>query len=239
MRRPLSWSLMVLIAVATPVVAQHAGHVEKLVRLRAGPGDEYRLVGEAHAGNPVTVYGCLQNGRWCDVRGPDARGWMPAQAIVSGRGPVAKAVPKVTFALDAYWDAHYQGREWTVESERALWRDHAPGDSPSLDMMAPSNNPQVGPPTIAKRLKEYTRSENERVQRERAEIDRAALNRIDADRRDDQIKRCERSGSQDSAVQSCVSQARSDYDQSVRSRCESSPSQDGGLQRCISQSSID
>ncbi|MCL1500705.1 SH3 domain-containing protein [Xanthomonas nasturtii] len=218
MRRGLSWSVAMLIAVATPVAAQHTAHVNSLVRLRAGPGEEYRLAGEANAGNPVTVYGCLETGRWCDVRGPDTRGWMPAQAIVSGRGAVAKAVPKLTFALDAYWGAHYQGREWTAESERALWRAHVPGDSPSLDMMAPSDAPQAGVPTIAKRLKAQTRSENERVQGERAEIDRAARNRYDADRRDDKIQGCERSGGQDSTVQGCISNARSDYDRSVRER---------------------
>ncbi len=105
MPRIQSLSSMVLIAMATPVAAQQTGHVDSLARLRAGPGDEYRLVGEAEAGNPVTVYGCLESGRWWDVRGPDARGWIPAQAIVSGRGAVTKLVPKVTFALDAYWDA--------------------------------------------------------------------------------------------------------------------------------------
>lgn len=51
-----SLSLMVLIAMATPVAAQQTGHVDSLARLRAGPGDEYRLVGEVKAGNPVTVY---------------------------------------------------------------------------------------------------------------------------------------------------------------------------------------
>ncbi|SOO29483.1 putative secreted protein [Xanthomonas phaseoli pv. phaseoli] len=200
-----SLSLMVLIAMATPVAAQQTGHVDSLARLRAGPGDEYRLVGGGKAGNPVTVYGCLEGGRWCDVRGPDARCWIPAQAIVSGRGAVTRLVPKVTFALDAYWDAHYRGREWTVESERVLWRQHSPGDSLSREMMEPRRN-------------EHIRLENERIKRETAEIDRAAFNRLDRDRRDDKIKRCERSGRQSSDVQSCISGAQRDYDAAIRER---------------------
>ncbi|QJD68919.1 SH3 domain-containing protein [Xanthomonas campestris pv. badrii] len=175
MRRVLACSVVWLLMVAAaPVAAQHTGHVNSLARLRAGPGDEYRLVGEANAGNPVTIHGCLENGRWCDVRGPDARGWMPAQAIALDRGDLAGAVPKIAFSLDAYWDAHYRGREWTVESERALWRNHAPESSPDLEVLAPGEgSPHRGAPSIARRVKQETRENTERANRERAEIDAA------------------------------------------------------------------
>ncbi|WP_053329602.1 SH3 domain-containing protein [Xanthomonas cassavae] len=163
-----------LIAAAVPAAAQHTGHASSLAGLRAGPGEEYRRVGEAGAGNTLTVYGCLNNGRWCDVRAPDARGWMPAQVIALDRSNLARVVPRIAFSLDPYWDAHYRGREWTVESERALWRNHAPESSPDLEVLAPGEgSAQSGEPSIARRVKQETRENTERTNRERAEIDAA------------------------------------------------------------------
>ncbi|WP_372392971.1 peptide-binding protein [Xanthomonas sp. NCPPB 3582] len=131
-------------------------------------------MGEVSAGNTLSVYGCLKNGRWCDVRAPDARGWMPAQAITLERGDLARVVPKIAFSLDRYWDAHYRGREWTVESERALWRDHAPERAPDLEVLAPGEGvPPTGASSIARRIKQETRANTERTNRERAEIDAA------------------------------------------------------------------
>ncbi|AYO94429.1 SH3 domain-containing protein [Xanthomonas axonopodis] len=234
MQRRFSWSALWLMAAALPVWAQHTGHANGLVGLRAGPSEEYRRVGEVQPGGTLQVYGCLKSGAWCDVRSPEARGWLPAASIVLAHGALNQVVPKLTFSLDAYWDTHYRGREWTVESERAYWRDHTPGDSLPLELLAPGEGVTAdGVQSLARRAKAETRAETERTQRERAVIDRAALNRIDADRRDDKIHRCERSGSQDSTVQSCISQARSDYEQSVRQRCENSRNQDDALQRCI------
>ncbi|MCP3046462.1 SH3 domain-containing protein [Xanthomonas euvesicatoria pv. allii] len=234
MQRRFSWSALWLMAVALPVWAQHTGHANGLVGLRAGPSEEYRRVGEVQPGGTLQVYGCLKSGAWCDVRSPEARGWLPAASIVLAHGALNQVVPKLTFSLDAYWDTHYRGRAWTVESERAYWRDHTPGDSLPLELLAPGEGVTAdGVQSLARRAKAETRAETERTQRERAVIDRAALNRIDADRRDDKIHRCERSGSQDDAVQSCISQARSDYEQSVRQRCENSRNQDDALQRCI------
>ncbi|KGE51126.1 hypothetical protein GW15_0216635 [Xanthomonas axonopodis pv. vasculorum] len=70
----MAWLLMVA---AAPTAAQQAGHVNSLARLRAGPGGEYRLLGEAKAGKSITVFGCLEDGQRCDVRRPDTRGWRP------------------------------------------------------------------------------------------------------------------------------------------------------------------
>lgn len=219
MQRRVSWSLLWLMAVALPVWAQHAGHANGLVGLRAGPAEEYRRVGEVQPGTALQVYGCLDSGTWCDVRSPEARGWVRATSIVLNHGALTRVVPKVKFSLDAYWDTHYRGREWTVESERAFWRDHTPGEAPPLELLAPGEGvPADGVQSMARRAKAQTRAETERTQRERAEIDRAVQDRYDADRRDDKIKGCERSGGQDSAVQSCISNARSDYDQLVRER---------------------
>ncbi|WP_031340420.1 SH3 domain-containing protein, partial [Xanthomonas maliensis] len=198
MQRRSSWMMLGLLAVALPVAAQHAGHASRLAGLRAGPSEEYRRVGEVQPGHALQVYGCLDSGTWCDVRSPEARGWLPATSIVLNHGALSRVVPKVKFSLDAYWDTHYRGREWTIESERVFWRDHTPGDSLPLELLAPGDDfPADGAQSMAGRAKRETRAENERTQRERAEIDRAALNRLDAVRRDDTIKRCERSGSED------------------------------------------
>ncbi|MCD0260463.1 SH3 domain-containing protein [Xanthomonas melonis] len=174
MQRHLSWSVVVVMAVAVPAVAQHAGHANRLAALRAGPGDEYQRVGEVRAGHALTVHGCLKNGRWCDVRAPDARGWLPTQAIALERGELTDVVPKIAFSLDPYWDAHYRGREWTVESERALWRHHLPETSPELEVLAPGEGPShPGEASIARRAKRQARENTERTRRERAEIDAA------------------------------------------------------------------
>ncbi|RXE17903.1 peptide-binding protein, partial [Xanthomonas perforans] len=159
--------------------------------------EEYRRVGEVQPGGTLQVYGCLDSGAWCDVRSPEARGWLPAASIVLAHGALNQVVPKLTFSLDAYWDTHYRGREWTVESERAYWRDHTPGDSLPLELLAPGEGVTAdGVQSLARRAKAETRAETERTQ-------------------------------------SCISQARSDYEQSVRQRCENSRNQDDALQRCI------
>ncbi|MCC8471829.1 hypothetical protein LN470_19020 [Xanthomonas phaseoli] len=78
MRRVLAWKVAwLLMVVAAPIAAQQAGHVDNLARLRAGPGDEYRLVGEANAGKSITVFGCLEDGQRCDVRWSDTRSRIP------------------------------------------------------------------------------------------------------------------------------------------------------------------
>ncbi|MCC8536164.1 SH3 domain-containing protein [Xanthomonas axonopodis pv. poinsettiicola] len=203
MQRRLSWSLGLLIAAAVPAAAQHTGHASRLAGLRAGPGEEYRRVGEVSAGNTLSVYGCLKNGRWCDVRAPDARGWMPAQAITLERGDLARVVPKIAFSLDRYWDAHYRGREWTVESERALWRDHAPESAPDLEVLAPGEGvPPTGAPSIARRVKQETRANTERTNRERAEIDAAMTAQRERERARMECRSRQRAAEQQAARES-------------------------------------
>ncbi|WP_260306179.1 SH3 domain-containing protein [Xanthomonas sp. 3075] len=135
-------------AVAFPVAAQQAGHANRAVGLHAGPDAQYRRVGDVQPGGALKVYGCLKNGAWCDVRSPDSRGWMPAQAIALDRGSVTRVVPVVPFSLDTYWDTHYRGREWTVESERAYWRRHEPGTPLAPGMIARPAEASVPPPTL-------------------------------------------------------------------------------------------
>ncbi|MBB4132448.1 SH3 domain-containing protein [Xanthomonas sp. 3075] len=215
MTRHLSWIAGGLMAVAFPVVAQQISHASSSTSLRAGPAAEFRRVGDVQQGNTLQVYGCLKNTIWCDVRSPDSRGWMLAKDIAFDRKAVTRVV---SFSLDDYWDAHYRGREWTVESERALWRDYMPGDAPSLDMMAPSNDPGAGPDTIAKRVKQETRANNERTARERAQIDAYQRSRIRMDRQQDELHRCKRSGLESSAVKSCIDEKRTSFENEERQR---------------------
>ncbi|MBB4132447.1 SH3 domain-containing protein [Xanthomonas sp. 3075] len=174
MKRRPSLTVLWLMLVAAPAAAQHAGHASSLAGLRAGPAEEYRRVGEVQPGGALKVYGCFNNRQWCDVRSADARGWMPAQAIALNGGVATRVVPSVGFSLDAYWNAHYSGRDWTIESERALWREHTPGSAPELEILAPGEGlPAMGKPSIARRTKAETRADSERIQRDRAETERA------------------------------------------------------------------
>ena len=46
--------------------------------LMSGPSPDYPAVADLYAGEPVTVFGCLDGYSWCDVGAEDYRGWFDA-----------------------------------------------------------------------------------------------------------------------------------------------------------------
>jgi uncharacterized protein YraI len=140
MKRCLHWGVALLaVAVVLPALAQQAAHVRDAADLRAGPARDYRRLDQVMPGDALAVYGCIESRTWCDVRSAQTRGWMPGSAIGLDRHARSSAgntrkldVPTIAFSLDAYWDAHYRGRAWTEESERAYWRKYRPGMPPNV-----------------------------------------------------------------------------------------------------------
>lgn len=117
------WMAPLLLAVAAPVLAQNSdGFARSGANLRAGPANAYPRVATVVGGDSLTVYGCVDDFSWCDVRWREARGWLPAGVVEFDARDGAFA-PAIGFAIDAYWDAHYRGRPWA--RDRARWRQQA------------------------------------------------------------------------------------------------------------------
>jgi len=128
------WIAPLLLAAAAPVLAQsNGGFARSGANLRAGPANDYPRVATVVGGDSLTVYGCVNDFSWCDVRWREARGWLPAGVIeFDARDGVF--APAIGFAIDPYWDAHYRGRPWA--RDRARWRQQAQA-SPSVPAPMP------------------------------------------------------------------------------------------------------
>lgn len=116
---------------ALPALA-HAewAYAAKDINLRAGPATDYPVVARLGAGVTLSVEGCLNDYRWCDVVAGPYRGWVYAGNIVYSyqgrRVPVrdigaAIGLGIVLFSLGNYWDQHYRNRPWYPQ--RQLWID--------------------------------------------------------------------------------------------------------------------
>jgi uncharacterized protein YraI len=108
---------------AAPMVvsAQQLAYTSKEVSLRAGPSRDYPVVAHLGAGTSMTIYGCLQDYKWCDVVVGGSRGWVYSGNIVYpylGRNvPVLSYGPTiglgiVTFSIGNYWDNYYTDYPW-------------------------------------------------------------------------------------------------------------------------------
>lgn len=122
MKRATWWTLL-LLTMAAPALAQDgSGFARSGANLRAGPANAYPRVATVVGGDSITVYGCVDDFSWCDVRWREARGWLPAGVVEFDARDGAFA-PVIGFAIDPYWDAHYRGRPWA--RDRARWRQQA------------------------------------------------------------------------------------------------------------------
>jgi len=133
MKRATWWTLL-LLTMAAPVLAQDgSGFARSGANLRAGPANAYPRVATVVGGDSLTVYGCVNDFSWCDVRWREARGWLPAGVVEFNRRD-GGVPPVVAFAVDPYWDAHYRGKPWA--RERARWRQ-TPQAAPSAAAPVP------------------------------------------------------------------------------------------------------
>ncbi|CAG9214153.1 SH3 type 3 domain protein [Paraburkholderia sabiae] len=113
--------------------AQSEAYTSTPVYLYAGPAQDYPIVAQLPAGQPVSVYGCVGGYTWCDVEIPQARGWVYGGDLTypyqGSNVPLmtygtAIGVPLITFSLGSYWGHYYRERPWYPD--RSRWEHHAP-----------------------------------------------------------------------------------------------------------------
>lgn len=118
----------------------------KDVNLRAGPAIEYPLVARLQAGAAISVEGCLDDYRWCDVVAGPYRGWVYAGNLVypyqGDNVPLltygaAIGIGVLAFSLGHYWDDHYRARPWYPQRQQWI---NAPRSG-----FGPGYRPQPGP----------------------------------------------------------------------------------------------
>lgn len=149
MQRATWWTLL-LLTMAAPVMAQdNGGFARSGANLRAGPANAYPRVATVVGGDNLTVYGCIDDFSWCDVRWREARGWLPAGVVEFDARDGAFA-PVIGFAIDPYWDAHYRGRPWA--RDRARWRQQAQASPSAPAPMPEALKRQLIPQRIADTL---------------------------------------------------------------------------------------
>ena len=117
--------LLSFIAIAgfawTSLAAGQTAITTHAVTVRAGPDRHFPSVTWLLNGASVTVTGCVENWRWCDVTAGRDRGWVYSRylAVPSGgrtvtimAGGPTLGLPTVEFAIGPYWSSNYQGRPW-------------------------------------------------------------------------------------------------------------------------------
>lgn len=144
------WIAPLLLAAVAPVLAQSNGaFARSAANLRAGPANDYPRVATVVGGDSITVYGCVNDFSWCDVRWREARGWLPA-GVVEFDARDGVFAPAIGFAIDPYWDAHYRGRPWA--RDRARWRQQAQASPSAPAPMPEALKRQLIPQRIADTL---------------------------------------------------------------------------------------
>jgi uncharacterized protein YraI len=139
---------------ALPAVGQvREAYTTTQVNVRAGPAGEYPLVMRLRANTPVTVHGCVDDYRWCDVSVGGDQGWVYAQNLaypyeqrhvpILGYG-AAIGLPIIAFSLGSYWDNHYRQRPWY--GQRPRWEQHRPPPRPPVVRPPDYRPPQHRPP---------------------------------------------------------------------------------------------
>ena len=151
-------ALCLLTAVAvlpTNALAQQQGYTSKYVNLRAGPSRDYPIVVTVPAGISLTVMGCVEGYRWCDVTVGSSRGWVYAGNIVytyqGNNVPLLTYGPAIgigitTFSVGSYWDNYYTGYPWYPQRQNWINRPYAypnygpaygPSYAPGYNRLAP------------------------------------------------------------------------------------------------------
>ena len=154
-----SATLAALAAVPLVASAQQLAYTSKEVSLRAGPSRDYPVVATLGAGTTMTIFGCLQDYRWCDVVVGGSRGWVYSGNIVYpylGRNlPVMSygstiGLGIVSFSIDNYWGNYYTDYPWyplRQSWDSRSWAGYGSGYGSGYNWHAPTA--QVRPVTSA------------------------------------------------------------------------------------------
>ncbi len=97
------------------------GYATTDVNMRSGPGVGYPRIVVIPRDAAVTIRGCLDSRRWCDVSWAGWRGWVSARYLVWARYerpiyrpgyPPLWGGPIIQFRFDLYHDRWYRDRPW-------------------------------------------------------------------------------------------------------------------------------
>jgi uncharacterized protein YraI len=150
-------------AVPTVASSQQLAYASKTISMRAGPSRDYPVVATLASGTSMTIFGCLQGYKWCDVVVSGARGWVYSGNIVYpylGRDvPVMSygstiGLGIVSFSIGNYWDNYYSDYPWYPQRQNWAnrpWAGYGSGYGSGYDWRAPTAqvravNPNVQPP---------------------------------------------------------------------------------------------
>lgn len=164
-------------ALPTSALAQQQGYTAKYVNLRAGPSRDYPIVVTVPAGISLTVVGCVEGYRWCDVVVGSNRGWVYAGNIVytyqGNNVPLLSYGPAIgigitTFSVGSYWDNYYTGYPWYPQRQYWINRplpytNYGPVYAPGLVRRAPPA--QVRPVTPPRAAQPYPQARPPRTAR--------------------------------------------------------------------------
>lgn len=151
--------LLAIIAAPTVVSAQQLAYASQTVNMRAGPSLDYPVVARVGSGTSMTIYGCLQGYKWCDVVVGRSRGWVYSGNIVypylGQNVPVMSygstlGLGIVTFSIGNYWDNYYTDYPWYPQRQNwsnRPWAGYGSGYGSGYDWRAPTA--QVRPVTPA------------------------------------------------------------------------------------------
>ncbi|MCD9028583.1 SH3 domain-containing protein [Luteimonas sp. BDR2-5] len=123
MKRTLTATLLALGLLSLPVMASAAttAWTNAAVNLRTGPAADYPRILTLRAGQPVEVYGCINDWSWCDVSQANNRGWVSAAFLDYDTGGRRIALSSygarsglavLDFVIGTYWERHYRNTSW-------------------------------------------------------------------------------------------------------------------------------
>jgi uncharacterized protein YraI len=145
------WRRLIAVALLLPLTAwAQVAITTQAVNVRAGPDREFPLVTWLPAGTAVSVAGCIQGWRWCDVGTGFNRGWVYARylsmshqnqpTLILHAGPWL-GLPIIPFSVASYWGVHYRHRPWW--QQRDDWAHRPP---PPMFGPPPMRPPGARPP---------------------------------------------------------------------------------------------
>ena len=139
-----------LAAVPNVTSAQQLAYASTVINLRAGPSRDYPVVATLSSGTSMTIYGCLQGYRWCDVVVGPYRGWVYSGSIVypylGQNVPIMDygstlGLGIVTFSIGNYWDNHYAAYPWYPQRQNWAsrpWAGYGSGYGTGFNWRAPT-----------------------------------------------------------------------------------------------------